>query len=334
LGEVSPQTTPPSLKSLERFYQSEFDVGRFRDVGHLAGVNRLNMAGGAIMDDFDNDGLLDLFLTTIDPTQHAAFYRNKGDGTFEDRTEKAGLTKQLGGTYCVQADYNNDGHLDVFIVRGAWFRYPVRPSLVRNNGDGTFTDVTQEAGLMDPVNAITATWADFDNDGHVDLFIACQQQPNRLYRNKGDGTFEEVAARAGVQGRRQTGQGAAWIDFDNDGYPDLFVTNLNGPAQLYRNNRDGTFTEVTQPMVITGPETSGFSCWAFDYDNDGWLDLFATCYYYPLREVVTGLGGQKRDTLTSKLFRNRKGKGFEDVTKEAGLDGVYGTMGSNFGDLD
>lgn len=334
LGEASPQSTPRSLLSLDRFYHSEQDVGIFRDVGHRVGLSRLNLAGGAIMDDFDGDGLLDLVVTTIDPTQHLALYRNTGDGTFEDRTEKAGLLKQLGGMYCVQTDYDNDGHLDLFVLRGAWFRYPVRPSLLRNNGDGTFTDVTARAGLIAPMNAISAAWADYDNDGHLDLFVACQQGTNRLYRNKGDGTFEETTMRAGVLGTLRFGQGAAWIDHDNDGYPDLFITYLRGPAQLYRNNRDGTFTDVTKPMGVTGPEDSGFSCWAFDYDNDGWLDLFATCYYYPLREVVAGMGGERRKTLTCKLFRNRHGRGFDDVTADAGLDGVYGTMGSNFGDID
>src|SRR4029077_11468548 len=123
----------------------EFDIGRFKDVAHLVGVNRFNRSGGAIMDDFDNDGLLDLVVTTIDPGEHMAFYRNKGDGTFEDRTEAAGLRGQVGGgLYCVQADYNNDGHLDIFIPRGAWLPFPVRPSLLRNNGNGTFTDVTKE----------------------------------------------------------------------------------------------------------------------------------------------------------------------------------------------
>src|SRR5262249_44815374 len=183
------------------------------------------------------------------------------------------------------------GHLDIFIPRGAWLRLPMRPSLLRNNGDGTFTDVTREAGLLDPVNSISATWADFDNDGFLDLFICCERQPNRLYRNKRNGTFEEVAARAGVQGDGRTCKGAAWIDFDNDGYPDLFLNNLNGPAQLFHNNRDGTFTDVTASMGIAGPN-HGFSCWAWDFDNDGWLDLFATCYDISLEDVVKGLLGQ------------------------------------------
>ncbi len=346
LGEYPDKVDPKRLLNLDRFFHSEFDIGKFRDIGHLVGVNRLNQSGGAVMDDFDNDGLLDIMVTSFDPTQRMGFYRNKGDGTFEDRTEKAGLAGQLGGLYCVQADYNNDGHLDLFIPRGAWVHHPMRPTLLRNNGDGTFTDVTKEAGLLEPMNSISAAWADFDNDGFLDLFVACERQPNRLYRNRGDGTFEEVAARAGVAGAGRGGKGVAWIDYDNDGYPDLFVNNLFGPnnstadelhvpatAQLFHNNRDGTFTDVTKEMGIDGPK-SGFACWAFDYDNDGYLDIFATSYNRTLADVVKGLIGLPHERFPNKLYRNLGGKGFKDVTKEAGLDMCFGTMGSNFGDFD
>jgi len=333
LGEHPDKVDRRYLISLDRYLKNEFDLGKFRDVGGPVGVSRFNQSGGAIMDDFDNDGLLDIVVTTQDLTQHMAFYRNKGDGTFEDRTEAAGLLGQVGGLYCVQADYNNDGHLDIFIPRGAWFPLPVRPSLLRNNGDGTFTDVTKEAGLLDAVNSISATWADYDNDGFLDLFVCCERQANRLYHNKGDGTFEEVAFKAGVQGNGLTCKGAAWLDFDNDGYPDLFLNHLDGPAQLFRNNRDGTFTDVTESMGIRGP-MHGFSCWAWDYDNDGWLDIFATSYDHRLEDVVKGLLGRPHQRDQNKLYRNLKGKGFEDVTKEAGLDMVFATMGSNFGDFD
>ncbi|HEV3118234.1 MAG TPA: CRTAC1 family protein, partial [Gemmataceae bacterium] len=334
LGEYPQQVDPRYLVSLDHWLNCEFDIGKFRDIGERAGVNRLNQSGGAIMEDFDNDGLLDIVVTTLDPTQTMAFYRNKGDGTFEDRTSAAGLSDQLGGLYCVQTDYNNDGHMDIFIARGAWYPYPIRPSLLRNNGNGTFTDVTREAGLLDPVNSNCAAWADFDNDGYLDLFICCEQQPNRLYRNRGDGTFEEVAAKAGVQGHAgDRCKGCAWIDYDNDGYPDLFVNNMGGTAHLYHNNGDGTFTDVTPGMGIDGPR-GGFSCWAFDYDNDGWLDIFATSYKRTLAAVVKGLQGQPHDCATSKLYRNLHGKGFQDVTHEAGLDMCFATMGSNFGDFD
>jgi hypothetical protein len=336
LGEWPEKVDPKYRLPLERFFRSEFDIGKFRDIGHLVGVNRLNQSGGAIMDDFDNDGLLDIVISCFDPVEPMAFFHNKGDGTFEDRTEKAGLAGQVGGGLnCVQADYNNDGNLDIFVIRGAWIPYPVRPSLLRNNGDGTFTDVTKEAGLSDAVNSISASWADYDNDGLLDLFVCCEsdRQPNRLYRNKGDGTFEEVAAKAGVQGTLKSCKGVAWIDYDNDGYPDLFLNYLRGTAQLFHNNRDGTFTDVTAEMGIDGPK-SGFSCWAWDFDNDGYLDIFATSYNRTLPDIVKGLIGQPHSSYSNKLYRNMGGKGFKDVTKEMGLDMVFATMGSNFGDFD
>jgi hypothetical protein len=333
LGQHPKLVPPQYLISLDKYVRSEFDIGRFRDIGHLVGVNRFNQAGGAIMEDFHNDGLLDIVVTSMDPTMPMALYRNKGDGTFQDRTEAAGLSGQLGGLYCVQTDYNNDGHMDIFVVRGAWLSRPIRPSLLRNNGDGTFTDVTRQAGLLAPTNSISASWVDYDNDGFLDLYICCDNGPNRLYHNNGDGTFTEVAAAAGVKGNGHMCKGAAWLDYDNDGYPDLFLNYLNGLSQLFHNNQDGTFTEVTQSMGIVGPD-GGFSCWAFDYDNDGYLDIFATCYQRSVADVVKGLLGQPHALGSSKLYRNLQGKGFQDVTKEAGLDMVFAAMGSNFGDFD
>jgi hypothetical protein len=335
LGEHPDGVDPRYCISLDRFRNSEFDIGKFRDVGHLTGVNRLNQAGGAIMEDFDNDGLLDLVVSSMDPTEPLGVYRNQGDGTFEERSHAAGVTRQFGGLYCVQTDYNNDGFMDVYIPRGAWLTIPMRPSLLRNNGDGSFTDATEEAGLMDSVNSNSAAWADYDNDGWLDLFVCCERQPNRLYHNRGNGTFEAVAARAtpGSPTVLRGCKGAAWIDVDNDDYPDLFLNNLGATGELYLNNRDGTFRDVSKPMGIDGM-AYGFSCWAWDYDNDGWLDLFATCYDRTLEDVVKGLIGQPHGRSSNKLFRNVNGKGFEDKTKEAGLDLVFSTMGSNYADFD
>jgi ASPIC and UnbV/FG-GAP-like repeat len=333
LGEHPNKVNPQYLISLDHFLHNEFDIGKFRDIGNLVGIDRFNEAGGAILDDFDNDGLLDFVITNMNPTQVMAFYRNQGDGTFKDRTEAAGLQHQLGGLNCVQTDYNNDGRLDIFIPRGAWLSQPMPPSLLRNNGNGTFTDVTSEAGLRESVNSNSAIWADYDNDGFLDLFICCERQPNKLYHNKGDGTFEEVGAKAGVQGHGNFTKGAAWIDYDNDGYPDLYVSNMTGPAQLFHNNRDGTFTNLTLAMGIKGPNV-GFACWAFDYDNDGWLDIFATSYDRSVSDVINGMLGQPHHRESNKLYRNLQGKGFQDVTKEVGLDQVFATMGCNFADFD
>jgi hypothetical protein len=334
VGEYPDGVDPRFRIDLNRFFYSEFDIGRFRDIGHLVGVNRFNQAGGAIMEDFDNDGLLDLAVSSFDATQPMSLYRNKGDGAFEDRSGPAGVDAQTGGLVCYQTDYNNDGWMDIYIPRGAWIPFAVRPTLLRNDAGKKFTDVTKEAGLFDPMNSNAAAWADYDNDGWVDLFVGCERQLNRLYHNKGDGTFEEVALKAGVQGLPTSFcKGCTWIDHDNDGYPDLFVNNLSGAGRLYRNARNGTFRDVTAELKIDGPY-HGFSCWAWDYDNDGWLDIFATCYDRSVEDIVKGLIGERHGRYASRLFRNNAGKSFENRTEEAGLNMVFSTMGSNFGDFD
>jgi FG-GAP-like repeat/ASPIC and UnbV len=333
LGEYPNKVDPDYVIKLDQYLHNEFDIGKFRDIGHDVGIDRLNMAGGGILEDFNNDGLLDFVVTSMDPTQSMALYINKGDGTFEDRTEAAGLKRQLGGINCFQTDYNNDGNMDLFIQRGSWLLQPMPLSLLRNNGNGTFTDVTREAGLGEPASSHSGLWADFDNDGFLDLFLCCENGPNRLFHNKGDGTFEDVAAKAGVQGNGEFTKAAAWLDYDNDGYPDLFVNHIKGPSKLFHNNRDGTFTDVTISMGIKGP-FQGYTCWAFDYDNDGWIDIFATSYARNLPDVIHGMTGQPHTSDGNKLYRNLQGKGFQDVTKEAGLDQVFSTMGANFGDFD
>ena len=287
LGESSEEGDPRFHRAVDRFFHSEFDIGAFRDKSHEAGLDRFNQSGGAIMDDFDDDGLLDIVVTANDSTESMAYYRNRGDGTFDDRTESAGLADQLGGLVCYQADFNNDGRLDIFIPRGAWLPGPVRPTLLENNGAGGFSDVTRAAGVLDPVNSNGAAWGDFDNDGWIDLFVACEHQHNRLYRNRGDGTFQEIAVQAGVAGEpSRWAKGCTWIDYDNDGFQDLFVTNYEDTGRLYHNERDGRFEETTLETGIIGPKL-GFACWAWDYDNDGWLDLFAASSDRDLNSIVS-----------------------------------------------
>lgn len=314
-------------------FQSEFDIGRFKDVAVKAGVNRLNQAGGAIMDDFDNDGWLDLVTTSMDTAASMAFFRNRGNGTFEDKTAAAKLTEQLGGLNCVQTDFNNDGWLDIFVMRGAWTGVPQRPSLLRNERDGTFKDVTREAGLLAPIDSQVAAWADYDNDGWLDVFIGGERQPSRLYRNQGDGTFAEVTESAGVVHETLVCKGATWGDFDNDRFPDLYVANHRGSPALFRNNRNGTFTDIAPATNLNGPQT-GFSCWVWDYDNDGWLDIFATAYERSLNENIRSHLKQRHGGETARLLRNQAGRGFENVTTEVGLDLAMAPMGSNFADFD
>ncbi|HEV3082258.1 MAG TPA: CRTAC1 family protein [Gemmataceae bacterium] len=332
LGQYPGGVPPQHRLPLEPF-KSEFDIGRFTDRAAQLGVNRFSMAGGAIMEDFDNDGLLDIVVSTQDVAGTMALYHNRGDGTFEERTKGSGLDRQLGGLYCVQTDYNNDGRPDIFVCRGGWTEAPQRPSLLRNNGDGTFSDVTEQAGLSTPVASQVAVWADYDNDGLLDLFVGGETGRSLLYHNRGDGTFEEVAVRAGVANAGLVCKGANWGDFDGDGYPDLFVSNINGPPRLFHNNRDGTFTDVAPAMGITRP-LAGFSCWFWDYDNDGWPDILVCGYERRLGPVILSHLGLPHDGETLRLYRNLGGKTFEDVTEAVGLNVSTAPMGSNFADFD
>jgi hypothetical protein len=332
LGEY-PDGVPAEELIPTSAFRSKLDIGRFVDRAPQLGLDRFNQAGGAIMDDFDNDGWLDLAVTSWDPAMPMAFYRNRGDGTFEDRSRAAHLEGQLGGLYCVQTDYNNDGWLDIYVCRGAWRGVPLRHSLLRNNKDGTFTDVTREAGLSHPIDGQVAVWADYDNDGLLDLFVGGETTRSRLYHNKGDGTFEEVALQAGVACEGVFCKGANWGDYDGDGYPDLFVSNLRGSDRLFHNNHDGTFTDVASQFGLAEPH-EGFACWFFDYDNDGWPDLFVVSYERSLEDNVRSLLGMWHRGNTCRLYRNRGGKGFEDVSAAVGLNLAMCPMGCNFADFD
>jgi tetratricopeptide (TPR) repeat protein len=304
---------------------------KFSNLAAQTKIDRISAAGGAILDDFDNDGLLDIVISSVDACESLGFFRNKGDGTFDDQTEKAGLADQLGGINCVQTDYNNDGWLDIFVMRGGW-EFAMRNSLLRNNGDGTFADVTEASGLASSEHRThSAAWADFDNDGWLDLFVGHEESPSQLFRNRGDGSFEDVTKKAGV-GRAAFTKGAAWGDYDNDGFADLYVSNYGGENFLHHNNGDGTFTELGARLQVARPLMS-FPTWWFDYDNDGWLDLFVASFVPSVAEVARGFLGLPPKAETMRLYRNTGAGGFQDVTKEAKLDRVVPTMGANFGDL-
>lgn len=313
-------------------FQSKEDIGRFADVASAVGIDTIGSAGGVIADDFDNDGLLDVMLSSLDACESLRFYRNNGDGSFVDWTKRAQLTGQTGGINLIQTDYNNDGWLDLFVMRGGW-DYPARNSLLKNNGDATFTDVTSLSGLDDGAyRTHSVAWADFDNDGFVDVFIGHEYAPSKLFRNKGDGSFEDVSRAAGTDKTAFT-KGAVWGDYDNDGYPDLYVSNFGAENFLYRNNRNGKFTDVARQLGVEKPLMS-FPCWFFDYDNDGLLDLFVANFIPSVTEVVQGFLGLPPQAETMKLYRNIGKGAFADVTKSVGLDRVVPSMGANFGDLD
>jgi len=334
LGQYPDRVPPQYLIPPSRFASTE-TVGRFTDVAPEAGLNLFALSSGVVVDDFDNDGLLDLITSSYDTCAPMHFFHNNGDGTFTDRTAAAGLTKQLGGLNLVAADYNNDGCLDVLVLRGAWVDLPQRKSLLRNNCDGTFTDVTAASGLAQPAtNTQSAVWADINNDGFLDLFVVNERGPSQLFLNKGDGTFEDISHSAGID-RSEFSKGVAAADYDGDGYVDFFVSNIGNNTRnfLYHNNHDGTFTEVAQQAGVPGTGKS-FATWFFDYDNDGWPDLFVADLDRSVEENVKTYLDLPHNWGTLKLYKNLGNGAFRDVTRETGLEKVFMPMGSNFGDID
>jgi hypothetical protein len=327
-----PRAVPAAYLIPPSALASKDKIGKFIDVAASLGVDQVGVAGGAIMDDFDNDGFADIVISTVNACDSLRYFHNNGDGKFSDWTEKANLADQLGGINCVQTDYNNDGRLDIFVMRGGW-EFPMRNALLKNNGDGTFTDVTQASGLLSAGHRThSVAWADYDNDGWLDVFIGHEESPSQLFRNRGDGTFEDVTPKAGV-GRTAFTKGTTWGDYDNDGFADLYVSNYGEENFLYHNNRDGTFSEVGKKLRVEKPLMS-FPTWFFDYDNDGWLDLFVASFVPSVTEVARGFLGMNPQAETMKLYRNDGHGGFQDVTTEVGLNRVVPTMGANFGDLD
>jgi FG-GAP-like repeat/ASPIC and UnbV len=325
-----PASVPQEYRIDPAVFTSAEDPGRFLDVA--AGLGATGLAGGVVIEDLDNDGLLDVVLSSVDACEPLRYYHHERDGTFRDRTDAARLSDQLGGINITATDYNNDGRIDLFVMRGGW-EFPMRNSLLRNNADGTFTDVTRESGLSSGLyRTHTAAWADFDNDGLVDVFVGHEEAPSILFRNAGNGTFVDVAQAAGVA-RTGFTKAAAWGDYDNDGYPDLYVSNYVGENFLYHNEKNGTFTERAKALGVEKPIMS-FPTWFFDYDNDGWLDLFVANYVPSVTEVVRGFLKLPAQAETMKLYRNNHRGGFEDVTAAVKLDRVVPTMGANFGDID
>jgi tetratricopeptide (TPR) repeat protein len=318
---------PPSV------FESKQDLGKFVDVAPAAGLNFASMAGGVVVDDFENDGLLDIVVSSYDVCQPLRFFHNNGDGTFSDRTAQAGLSGQLGGLNMVQADYNNDGCMDLLVLRGAW-EFPERKSLLRNNCNGTFTDVTREAGLAEPATRTqTAVWADINNDGLLDLFVGNENGPSQLFLNKGDGTFQDISSSSGIDKIAFT-KGVTAADYDNDGWVDFYVSNLYGGNFLYHNNHNNTFTEVSAQAGVDQPQSQSFATWFFDYDNDGWPDIFVTSYFFSADETIRSYLGLPTSAETLKLYRNLGNGTFQDVTAKVGLNRINTPMGANFGDID
>ncbi len=347
LGQY-PAGVPAKYFASPNLYASEHDVDEFEDIALTAGVDLTSHAGGAIMEDFDGDGLLDIMVTSSMPDDQMHLFHNNGvkhgQLTFTDVTAQSGLMGETGGLNLVLTDYNNDGRPDVLILRGGWWgKHGVYPmSLLRNDGGppghATFTDVTVAAGLMSPHPTQTAAWADFDNDGWLDLFVGHEStpddpHPSQLFHNNHDGTFTEVGAAAGLS---ELGfvKGVAWGDFNNDGRPDLYVSVKGGRNKLFRNDGGGRFTDVAHAAGVD-LQRNTFATWFFDYDNDGWPDLFVAGYSTESTNDVGAFElGHPAHAELPRLYRNQHDGTFEDVSHKVHLDRAILAMGANFGDLD
>jgi hypothetical protein len=324
--------------------------GTFSDVTQKAGVGLKGWGQGVCAGDYDNDGYVDLFVTFWG---HDVLLHNNGNGTFTDVTRKAGLWHDdvQWSTGCAFVDYDRDGRLDLFVARYVdfdpahtpepgssdacqWKGIPVmcgprglkgtHNQLYRNNGNGTFTDVSQASGVAKTpaFYCFTALTGDFDSDGWPDIYVACDSTPSLLFHNNHDGTFTETAVEAGVayndEGREQAGMGADAVDYDGDGWLDIVKTNFSDDtATLYHNNRDGTFTDVTSAAGLG--KNSQFLGWGtlfVDIDNDGWPDLFmANGHVYP--EIDSkGLNNTFRERKL--LYWNEHGSRFRDISLTSG----------------
>ncbi len=326
-----------------------YKVNAFEDVASDLGLDVNNMSGGSIVEDFDNDGYLDIMTSGYGDEDEIHYFRNEADGTYSDHSSKTGLKGITGGLNIMQTDYNNDGFKDVFVLRGAWKgEFGNQPnSLLRNNGDGTFTDVTIISGLLSFHPTQTATWNDFNNDGWLDVFIGNETvnnefpHPCQLYINNHNGTFREIAKTAGCSITAFV-KGVTSGDFDNDGWKDIYLSTMSGKRILLRNGgnsgKEIVFVDVTASARLDDNRANSFPTWFWDYDNDGWLDIF-TCDFsveYPLGYYAAAekLNIPAGNTGRMMLYKNNHDGTFANVTNDAGLNKVVFPMGSNFGDID
>jgi enediyne biosynthesis protein E4 len=350
-----------------RLYRNNRD-GTFTDVTEKAGLAKTGWACGVCVGDYNNDGFEDLFVTYWG---HNVLYRNNGDGSFTDVTETAGLRgpNPRWGSGCTFLDYNRDGHLDLFVANYLefdlktapqpgqtancrWMDMPVncgprgfpygRHSLYRNNGDGTFTDVSVASGISAARSSygLTAIAADFDNDGWPDIYLACDSTPSLLFLNQHDGTFREEAALRGVayseDGQEQAGMGLAVGDYHLDGRLDIFKTNFEGDTHdLYRNLGNAEFEEASRQAGLA--VENRFVSWGtgiVDLDNDGQPDIFiVTGHTFPeIERRYPGFPARN----PRLLFRNLGNGRFEELLSEAGpaLAEPHNSRGCAFGDFD
>ena len=355
IGEY-PDIVPDDWFIPMSYFKSDTQMPKFVNVAPGNGTSIIDLAGGTVTEDFNGDGYLDILVSAWGVNSQLRLLINDKNGQFLDQTKQAGLNGLVGGLNMVQADYDNDGDIDVLVLRGAWLirngRHP--NSLLRNDGHGRFTDVTESSGILSFHPTQTAAWGDFDNDGWVDLYIGNEslpgsQHPGELYHNNGDGTFVNVAAQAGLNTNGFV-KGAVWGDYNNDGKIDLYVSRMNGTNQLFENKSNGShwrFVDVAKKAGVQQPIYS-FPTWFWDYDNDGWLDIFVADFApnaYAANDaksfseaqalqIIDSYVNNSQPSTYSRLFRNKGNGSFEDVTIQQGLNQPLLAMGANFGDID
>jgi hypothetical protein len=345
-GAAIPSLRKTGPEYSDRLYRNDGNW-KFTDVTAAANLTGSGYGMGAAVGDFDNDGFPDLFVAGV---RQSKLYRNQGDSTFDDVTNQAGMAAS-GPEWAVAAawlDYDSDGALDLFVVNYLqWdpaterfcghpektFRTYCHPSeyqglpnrLYRNNADGTFEDVSQESGIAAHVGkGMSAAVADYNNDGHPDIFVANDAIPNFLFQNQGDGTFQEVAAEAGVafndDGRALSSMGAEFRDLDNDGRPDIFVTALANETFPWFRNLDNQFFEDATYRSGIGRASLPYSGWgagAYDFNNDGWKDLFIAAGDV---QDNTEVFSSQTSRQANRILLNQQDGSFWDASASAGKD--------------
>lgn len=357
-GAEIPSLHKSGPKYWNRLYRNEGNL-KFQDVTERAGIAGEGYSMGAAAADFDNDGHPDLFVAGVNRN---ILYRNRGDGAFEDITASSGITS---GEWAVAAgwlDYDNDGLLDLWVVHYAKFstgnsRYcgdssrgiriychpkyfdPLPSTLYHNLGHGKFEDVSKTAGILDyPGRGMSVVFADYDNDGLSDVFVTNDNMPNCLFHNLGHGKFEEAGLLSGValreDGKPVASMGADFRDFNNDGLPDLAVTALAAETfPLFRNAGKGAFNDATYAshMGALSLHHSGWGVGLFDFDNDGWKDLFTSNSHVNDRVELFEPAVYKEP---NRVFRNLRNATFTDVSDLSGLTGARAHRGSGYADFD
>ena len=361
LADPTPKGTIPQKTGPEywnRLYHQKAD-GTFEDVTEKAGLQGAGYGMGVAAGDYDNDGYEDLYVTAYGGNK---LYHNNGNGTFTDVTAKAGVAGSGWSTSAAWVDLDGDGYLDLIVLRYVQWDFddvwcgehrpgyraychpdyfkPIAPLAYHNDRNGTFTEVSRKIGIDKPGKGLGIAPADYDRDGHIDIFVANDSMVEHLYHNKGDGTFEETGLLAGVavdgDGRTFAGMGADFADCDNDGWPDLVVTDLaNQRYALYRNAHDGSFVYATMSSSlgrITMPH-SGWGVRFFDYDNDGWKDLLVAQGHDLDTVELTNPNLRYREAML--LLHNAHGD-FVDESSESGevFTRAWVGRGMAIGDLD